>query len=107
MSAAAAAELEAFAHVARAIEYQPSGSAQWHELRGVLRKPTTDELQGGLDRETRIIMFRQRELVAIGAPAKGDRVRGLGTARVYTVQGEWDTRWSGPNPTFMVAEVKG
>lgn len=102
---AAAAQLAEFPRIARDLEYQPVDGGAWTTLRGVLRHPTTDELVGGLGLETRIVVFRARELQAIGTPKKGDSIRD-GT-RVYRVRQDWVTRWAGPNPTFAHAEVEG
>ena len=110
MSDAASQQTDAFAHIARPLEYRPLSGGAWIELRGLLRKPTAEELAGGMDRETRLVTFRYRELAAAAGantPRKGDRIREPNASRSYTVQAAWETRWAGPNPTFSFAEVSG
>ncbi len=107
---AAGEQVRAFVSIARRLEYQHRSGGAWTELSGVLRKPTLTELSGAIDSENRVVMFAKLALEsAAGAntPGKGDRVRGVDEARVFVVQSKFDTRYAGPNPTFMVAEVRG
>jgi hypothetical protein len=109
---AAAAQLQAFRHMGRTLEYQRQADAggAWTELFGVLRRPRTEELVGSLDHESRVCTFRARHLTAAALPdqpAKGDRIRDPSNGRVYVVGDEWETRWAGPNPTFSFAGVRG
>ena len=84
---------EAFELVARDLTLESNGGAITQSFRGVLRNPTSAELQGGLVHSARVVIARASTFTAAGiTPRKYDRILDpQDPGRVYSI--EEDPTW--------------
>lgn len=95
---------QGFRHVRRPLVYSQGGTD--YTLQGTLRKPTAEELAGGVDVKTRVVQIEAATLDFWQLlPENMDRIVDP-SGRAYKVN-SWDWVWQGKRKAFARFEVEG